>query len=66
MFKVGDKVEYKGDHFIVLGFAASEDEKGKKLIEISWNDYGHSPTGYLAVPEKMLKKTKVPEKNTDK
>lgn len=52
---IGWTVEYEGRQFEVLGYAASTDDDGAKLIEIAWNDYSVSPTGYLAVPRKHLK-----------
>lgn len=52
--RVGDRVIYQGETYEVLGFAASEDSEGNKLIEIAWNDYELSPTGYLAVPKNDL------------
>ena len=51
MIEIGDNVLYGRDTFKVLGFAASEDSSGKKLVELTWNNYNVSPTGYLAVPE---------------
>ena len=53
--EIGWRVEYQGKSYRVLGFAASEDDNGQKLVEIAWNDYGASPTGYLAVPRDELK-----------
>lgn len=53
--KVGDNVIYEGREYKVLGFAASEDSQGQKLVEIAWDDYQVSPTsGYLAVPRANL------------
>lgn len=52
---IGWKVEYEGREHEVLGYAASVDEDGARLIEIAWSDYSVSPTGYLAVPRKNLK-----------
>ncbi len=54
---IGWEVEYEGKKYTVLGYTASEDEDGAKLIEIAWDDYNVSPTGYLAVPRKDLKVT---------
>lgn len=50
MIEIGETVLYRGESFKVLGYAASEDINGDKLIEIAWNNYQISPTGYLAVP----------------
>ena len=52
---VGWTVEYEGRQYEVLGYAASLDAEGTRLIEIAWSDYTASPTGYLAVPRKYLK-----------
>lgn len=52
---IGWDVEYEGRKYTVLGYAASTDEDGARLIEIAWSDYTASPTGYLAVPRKDLK-----------
>jgi len=52
---IGWTVEYEGREYRVLGYAASVDEKGARLIEIAWSDYSASPTGYLAVPREELK-----------
>lgn len=53
-FEVGDKVVWLGEKYKVLGYAASKNAKGVPLIEIAWNNYRISPTGYLAVPEAEL------------
>jgi hypothetical protein len=60
---VGSTVEYQGKEYTVLGYAASEDDKGRKLIEIAWNDYAVSPTGYLAVPRDELRVIRINFKN---
>ena len=52
---IGWEVEFEGKKFTVLGYAAAEDEDGTKMIEIAWDDFSVSPTGYLAVPRKSLK-----------
>lgn len=52
--KIGEPVRYKGKVYSVLGFAASTDSKGRKLIEIAWNDFDASITGYLAVERAAL------------
>lgn len=60
---IGWTVEYEGRQYTTLGYAASEDDDGAKLIEIAWNDYTASPTGYLAVPRKDLKIITIPFKD---
>lgn len=52
--KVGQDVIYEGKEYKVCGFAASEDNQGQKLVEIAWDNYAASPTGYLAVPRANL------------
>lgn len=52
--KIGEAVRYKGKVYTVLGFSASVDSKGRKLVEIAWNDYNASITGYLAVERAAL------------
>jgi hypothetical protein len=53
--KIGSTVNYKGKEFKVLGYAARVDENQNKWIEIAWNNYNVSPSGYLAVPLRLLK-----------
>jgi len=53
--KVGDIVIFRGVRYPVLGFAASEDLNGKKLVEIAWDNYELSPSGYLAIPRAYLR-----------
>jgi len=48
-FNIGDKVEFKRKEYRVLGFAAATDGAGHRLIEIAWNDFELSHTGYFAV-----------------
>lgn len=52
---IGQKVIYRGREYTVLGYAASNDELGLKLIEIAWSDYSLSATGYLAVARSQLR-----------
>lgn len=47
-FNVGDTVTWLGEEYEVLGYAASRDANGTPLIEIAWDNYAVSPTGYLA------------------
>jgi hypothetical protein len=54
VMEIGDEVIYKDRRYEVLGYAASEDDQGNKLIEIAWDDYNISPTGYLAVKKSDL------------
>jgi len=55
---VGNIVKYKNKNFQILGYAASEDGHGNKLVEIAWDNYEVSTTGYLAVPEADLELVK--------
>jgi len=56
---IGDKVFYKGEVYEVLGFSASEDVNGNKMVEIAWSDYKLSPTGYLAIAKSELQTLEV-------
>lgn len=53
---IGDDVVYGLSEYKVLGFAASLDEHGRPLVELAWDNYGVSPTGYLAVDRRLLRK----------
>lgn len=46
--EIGDEVKYNDKVFTVLGFAASEDDDGYPLIELTWNPE------YMAVPRNTL------------
>lgn len=48
--KVGDTVLYNGRPYKALGYAAKCDANGTPYIEIAWNDYSLSLSGYMAVP----------------
>jgi hypothetical protein len=53
--EIGQSVIFEDRKFTILGFAASKDINGNPLIEIAWNDFSVSPTGYLAVSELDIK-----------
>ena len=51
---LGDTVIYRDKKYKVLGYATSVDDDGFPMIEIAWNDYSISKTGYLAVSKRLL------------
>ena len=59
---IGSKVVYEKKVYNVLGYAASKDEDKNNLIEIAWNDYELSPTGYLAVAVSLLEQSQGEQK----
>lgn len=56
--KVGEVVYFEGKKYTVLGFAQTPDKDGRPFIELTWNDFLVSPTGYLAVPRYKLERVK--------
>lgn len=51
---IGDTVLYEGKQYEVLGFAATEDNNRFPMVEIAWDNYEISSTGYLAVSRDFL------------
>ena len=50
--KIGQLIVFEGKTYKILGYSSSIDDDGDPLLEIAWDDYRLSPTGYIAVNKK--------------